>query len=172
LIFIYLQGLLLVPNGEALGNWFGDGSTESEDSFTEINNWKNITHINKTSTKSSHSWGILFTILGTVLLDFDADACQSPARAYLLDVCLPEDHAKGLSTFTVMAGLGGFFGYSMGGLNWDETEIGKMNTVDILLCFTKKTYFRTSIRWTREGRFFYNNNYFCYMCGIYNNKFC
>lgn len=118
-------GLLLVPNGEALGNWFGDGSTESEDSFTEINNWKNITHINKTSTKSSHSWGILFTILGTVLLDFDADACQSPARAYLLDVCLPEDHAKGLSTFTVMAGLGGFFGYSMGGLNWDETEIGR-----------------------------------------------
>ena len=33
-----------------------------------------------------HPWGIFFTILGTVLLDFDADACQSPARAYLLDV--------------------------------------------------------------------------------------
>ena len=28
-------------------------------------------------------------ILGTVLLDFDADACQSPSRAYLLDVTLP-----------------------------------------------------------------------------------
>ena len=26
---------------------------------------------------------------GTVLLDFDADACQSPSRAYLLDVTLP-----------------------------------------------------------------------------------
>ncbi|XP_044312890.1 proton-associated sugar transporter A-like [Drosophila rhopaloa] len=24
-----------------------------------------------------------------------------------------------------MAGMGGFFGYSMGGLNWDETEIGR-----------------------------------------------
>lgn len=36
-----------------------------------------------------HPWGILFTILGTVLLDFDADACQSPARAYLLDVTIP-----------------------------------------------------------------------------------
>ena len=34
----------------------------------------------------SHSWGIFFTVLGTVLLDFDADACQSPSRAYLLDV--------------------------------------------------------------------------------------
>ncbi|XP_070143066.1 membrane-associated transporter protein [Drosophila kikkawai] len=75
--------------------------------------------------KTSHAWGIFFTVLGTVLLDFDADACQSPARAYLLDVCLPEDHAKGLSTFTIMAGLGGFFGYSMGGLNWDETDIGR-----------------------------------------------
>ncbi|TGZ57875.1 Uncharacterized protein DBV15_12318 [Temnothorax longispinosus] len=39
---------------------------------------------------SSHSWGIFFTILGTVLLNFDADACQSPARAYLLDVTVPE----------------------------------------------------------------------------------
>ncbi len=36
-----------------------------------------------------HSWGIFFTVLGTVLLDFDADACQSPSRAYLLDVTLP-----------------------------------------------------------------------------------
>ena len=33
-----------------------------------------------------HPWGIFFTVLGTVLLDFDADACQSPSRAYLLDV--------------------------------------------------------------------------------------
>ncbi|XP_050745334.1 proton-associated sugar transporter A isoform X11 [Drosophila biarmipes] len=120
-----ILGLLLVPNGETLGNWFGDKNGESVDSLAEINHWKNTTYIQKTSPKSSHSWGILFTILGTVLLDFDADACQSPARAYLLDVCLPEDHAKGLSTFTVMAGLGGFFGYSMGGLNWDETEIGR-----------------------------------------------
>ena len=34
----------------------------------------------------NHPWGIFFTVLGTVLLDFDADACQSPSRAYLLDV--------------------------------------------------------------------------------------
>ena len=37
----------------------------------------------------THPWGILFTILGTVLLDFDADSCQSPSRAYLLDVTIP-----------------------------------------------------------------------------------
>lgn len=66
----------------------------------------------------SHPWGIFFTIIGTVLLDFDADACQSPSRAYLLDVTLPEDHAIGLSTFTIMAGLGGSLGYVMGALDW------------------------------------------------------
>merc|ERR1719507_1568597 len=65
-----------------------------------------------------HPWGIFFTVLGTVLLDFDADACQSPSRAYLLDVTIAEDHAIGLSTFTIMAGLGGSLGYAMGAIDW------------------------------------------------------
>ena len=38
---------------------------------------------------SNHPWGLIFTIIGTVLLDFDADACQSPSRAYMLDVTIP-----------------------------------------------------------------------------------
>ena len=33
-------------------------------------------------------------VAGTVLLDFDADACQSPSRAYLLDVTLPGMYIK------------------------------------------------------------------------------
>ena len=36
-----------------------------------------------------YKWAIFFTILGTLLLDFSADTSQMPARAYLLDVCLP-----------------------------------------------------------------------------------
>lgn len=36
-----------------------------------------------------------------------------------------EDHTKGLSTFTVMAGLGGFVGYSLGAINWEETAVGQ-----------------------------------------------
>lgn len=83
---------------------------------------------------TSHPWGIFFTIIGTVLLDFDADACQSPARAFLLDITLPEDHAKGLSTFTIMAGLGGFMGYSLGAINWGDTAIGKYNALSICCC--------------------------------------
>ncbi|XP_002137625.4 proton-associated sugar transporter A isoform X1 [Drosophila pseudoobscura] len=118
-------GLLLVPNGESLGYWFGDEHQYPPNVFSVSNMTQNTTHNTHSSSKNSHPWGIFFTVLGTVLLDFDADACQSPSRAYLLDVCVPEDHAKGLSTFTIMAGLGGFFGYSMGGLNWDDTEIGR-----------------------------------------------
>lgn len=73
---------------------------------------------------------------GTILLDFDADACQSPSRAFLLDVTLPEDHARGLSTFTIMAGLGGFMGYSMGGINWDDFFIGQMLGGNLRAVFT------------------------------------
>lgn len=132
-----LLGLLLVPNGETLGYAFGD-------EYPSIINNTNVPIQNvlphrataqvarngddetlAASTRTPHPWGILFTILGTVLLDFDADACQSPSRAYLLDVTIPEDHARGLSTFTIMAGLGGFMGYSLGGIDWDNTVIGQ-----------------------------------------------
>lgn len=37
-----------------------------------------------------------------------------------------EDHAKGLSTFTIMAGLGGFIGYLLGGIDWDSLKFGKI----------------------------------------------
>lgn len=42
-----------------------------------------------------------------------------------LKIFLSDDHARGLSTFTIMAGLGGFLGYALGGINWDVTFIGK-----------------------------------------------
>ncbi|KAJ8668362.1 hypothetical protein QAD02_010025, partial [Eretmocerus hayati] len=117
-------GLILVPNGEDLGYSFGDTKGNFTARFIHRTTAK-IANVSLPPPRpSSHSWGIFFTILGTVLLDFDADACQSPARAYLLDVTLPEDHAKGLSTFTIMAGLGGFMGYALGGINWDATAIG------------------------------------------------
>ncbi|XP_011867373.1 PREDICTED: proton-associated sugar transporter A-like [Vollenhovia emeryi] len=123
-------GLILVPNGEHLGYVFGDMPFRTNETIplghrTTAKLPEEVTP-ESAARASSHSWGIFFTILGTVLLDFDADACQSPARAYLLDVTIPEDHAKGLSTFTVMAGLGGFMGYGLGGINWDVTSLGVM----------------------------------------------
>jgi len=128
-------GLLLVPNGKALGRLMGDKYYHKdvdaptgrmpllEDDYYH-DDPANITILEVTPVTpppdlhTYHPWGILFTIIGTVLLDFDADACQSPSRAYLLDVTLPEDHAIGLTTFTIMAGLGGSLGYAMGGIDW------------------------------------------------------
>lgn len=42
---------------------------------------------------------------------------------YIID---SDDHTKALSTFTIMAGFGGFIGYSLGGINWEETQIGEI----------------------------------------------
>ncbi|XP_037954089.1 proton-associated sugar transporter A [Teleopsis dalmanni] len=139
-----LLGLLLVPNGENLGYWFGDNNI----SATAINITNNSSQAQNTlpikmfntTLSSQHSYGIFFTVLGTVLLDFDADACQSPARTFLLDICVPEDHAKGLSTFTIMAGLGGFMGYSMGGINWDSMKIGRELGGHVKAVFTIVTF--------------------------------
>ncbi|XP_018794004.1 PREDICTED: proton-associated sugar transporter A-like [Bactrocera latifrons] len=142
-------GLLLIPNGEQLGYWFGDDYQELHSSIIEVTNTSlnMVSHRVTASQNEKHSipqnkhpWGIFFTVLGTVLLDFDADACQSPARAYLLDICLPEDHVKGLSTFTIMAGLGGFMGYSMGAVDWDTTIIGQKLGGHIKTVFTLVTF--------------------------------
>jgi len=124
-------GLILVPNGKLIGKKLGD-QYPREDRLEEHTNGpggrltgliNNATLVQEEDVveghlHADHPWGIFFTVLGTVLLDFDADACQSPSRAYLLDVTLPEDHAVGLSSFTIMAGLGGSLGYAMGAMNW------------------------------------------------------
>merc|ERR1719153_707660 len=150
-------GLILVPNGKVLGKLMGDEYYEdnldppvgrlTDDEVSET--WPDDGDMGGNNTTPSyptpppdlhtyHPWGIFFTIIGTVLLDFDADACQSPSRAYLLDVTLPEDHAIGLSTFTIMAGLGGSLGYVMGALDWGSLAIlfgGHVRVVFTLVLF-------------------------------------
>jgi solute carrier family 45, member 1/2/4 len=91
-----LFGLLLTGYGHILGTAFNPTSDRT--------NWLTI----------------FLTIVGVVLLDFDCDACQSPARAYLIDVSLTNDHSIGLSTFTIMAGAGGALGYILGGIPWSD----------------------------------------------------
>ncbi|XP_026477698.1 proton-associated sugar transporter A-like [Ctenocephalides felis] len=131
LAILIVIGLLLLPNGEVLGHFLGD-----DFEYFNHTNFKDI-HPHRISASTadvedhsnkmeSHKWGVILTILGTVLLDFASDASQSPARAYLVDMCIPEDHARGLSSFTILAGLGGTFGYSLGAIDWDYTFIGEM----------------------------------------------
>ena len=83
----------MVPNGESMGYAFGDERPiGNRTAFSGHRTSAKEAIPNVEPHTTTHPWGILFTILGTVLLDFDADACQSPARAYLLDVTLPGNY--------------------------------------------------------------------------------
>ncbi|XP_034975799.1 proton-associated sugar transporter A isoform X4 [Zootoca vivipara] len=78
-----------------------------------------------TDTVSDHKWGIAFTICGVILMDFCADSADNPSHAYMMDVCSPSDQDRGLNMHALLAGLGGGFGYVVGGINWDRTGFGR-----------------------------------------------
>ncbi|XP_055331649.1 proton-associated sugar transporter A-like [Paramacrobiotus metropolitanus] len=131
LSFGIIIGLALVPHGASLGYLLGDRAPLHRGGHFSIN--ETLLLHNKTLSLESDTddvvthfrpIGIFFTILGVMCLDLCADSCQSPSRAYLLDVSLPEDHGRGLSTFTFMAGLGGGLGYVLGAIHWEHTALG------------------------------------------------
>ncbi|XP_066547180.1 proton-associated sugar transporter A [Amia ocellicauda] len=95
-----LLGLTLVLNGRDIGTALAD-------------------------TAANHKWGIVLTVCGVVLMDFSADSADNPSHAYMMDVCSPEDQDRGLNIHALLAGLGGGFGYVVGGINWDHTEFGR-----------------------------------------------
>ncbi|XP_061869040.1 proton-associated sugar transporter A isoform X4 [Colius striatus] len=95
-----LLGLSLMLNGKDIGNALSD-------------------------TANNHKWGIILTICGVVLMDFSADSADNPSHAYMMDVCSPVDQDRGLNIHALLAGLGGGFGYVVGGIHWDKTSFGK-----------------------------------------------
>lgn len=134
-------GCILVPFGENIGSWFGDLGevlTDPIDSTQRIGDAlvSNMTTFTTNEFyqveqeimqhEMNFKWAIFFTIMGTLLLDFSADSSQTPCRAYLLDVCIPDDHGRACSTFTIMAGIGGSLGYALGGIDWDQTSFGEL----------------------------------------------
>lgn len=132
-------GLILAPWGRDIGMFLGDvgGVTLANLTSDDPSNFEYQT-VNVTDN-SGFFWAILFTVLGTLLLDFNADNCQTPSRAYLLDVCVPEEHAHALSTFTIMAGFGGCMGYMLGAINWDQTVFANFIGDNIKTVFTLVT---------------------------------
>ncbi|XP_035788998.1 proton-associated sugar transporter A-like isoform X1 [Anopheles albimanus] len=150
-------GCLLVPYGKNIGSWFGDlgelspadpvtilepatallvdlNGTAATDAFRAYNFYQIDEEI--AEHRVDYRWAIVITIIGTILMDFNADNCMTPSRAYLLDVCVPEDHGRACSTFSILAGLGGSIGYAMGGINWDETSFGEFLGGSIKTVFT------------------------------------
>jgi solute carrier family 45 protein 1/2/4 len=131
----------LAPWGRDIGRFLGDDSNGIN--FVNLTNDdpQNLEYktVNLASGTHSFYWAILFTVLGTLLLDFNADNCQAPSRAYLLDMCVPEEQAHALSTFTLMSGIGGCFGYALGAINWDNTIFANFIGDNIKTVFTLVT---------------------------------
>jgi solute carrier family 45, member 1/2/4 len=132
-----LMGLILTPYGADIGKFLGDDGSSQTVNSTSDEEGDSGRLINKSS--GSFYWAIMFTVLGTILLDFNADNCQNPSRAYLLDMCIPEEQAHALSTFTIMAGFGGCMGYALGAINWDETIFSNIIGDNIKTVFTLVT---------------------------------
>uniref|UniRef100_A0A672ZZQ2 Solute carrier family 45 member 1 n=1 Tax=Sphaeramia orbicularis TaxID=375764 RepID=A0A672ZZQ2_9TELE len=97
-----LVGLTLVLNGRDIGGVLAD-------------------------TASNHKWGIVLTVCGVVLMDFSADSADNPSHAYMMDVCSPEDQDRGLNIHALLAGLGGGFGYIVGGHQLGPNPIRKVH---------------------------------------------
>uniref|UniRef100_A0A8D0EK91 Proton-associated sugar transporter A n=1 Tax=Strix occidentalis caurina TaxID=311401 RepID=A0A8D0EK91_STROC len=97
---VALLGLSLMLNGKDIGSALSD-------------------------TANNHRWGIILTVCGVVLMDFSADSADNPSHAYMMDVCSPVDQDRGLNIHALLAGLGGGFGYVVGGIHWEKTSFGK-----------------------------------------------
>lgn len=133
LSFGILLGLILVPYGKEFGILLGDEGYTYNLTTTVDSNYSILEGSAAAlqsydeqagPTPSNYKYATILTIIGLVLLDFDADTCQTPARTYLLDMCIPEDQPKALTMFTLFAGIGGTIGYGIGGIDWENTQVG------------------------------------------------
>ncbi|EDV50579.1 proton-associated sugar transporter A [Drosophila erecta] len=146
LSFGIMCGLILVPYGKDLGLLLGDGGytyAEPALNFTSSSEGS-VAALVSSQTPTGPSafdfkYAVILTILGMVLLDFDADTCQTPARTYLLDMCVPEEQPKAMTMFALFAGFGGTIGYAIGGVDWETTHIGSFMGGNIPTVFTLVT---------------------------------
>ncbi|XP_018408181.1 PREDICTED: proton-associated sugar transporter A [Nanorana parkeri] len=98
-------------------------------------------------TQVNHKWGLILTICGVILMDFSADSADNPSHAYMMDVCSPGDQDRGLNIHALLGGLGGGFGYVVGGINWNKTSFGKAmgGQLRVIYMFTSITLTITTV---------------------------
>ncbi|XP_025941341.1 proton-associated sugar transporter A isoform X8 [Apteryx rowi] len=86
-------------------------------------------------------------VCGVILMDFSADSADNPSHAYMMDVCSPADQDRGLNIHALLAGLGGGFGYVVGGIHWDKTSFGKAvgGQLRVIYVFTSITLTITTV---------------------------
>ncbi|RNA35506.1 membrane-associated transporter [Brachionus plicatilis] len=90
-------GISLILKGRHFGMWLGDD-------FSRI-----------------PIYGIALTAIGVTVLDFSADTCDSPLRAYLLDSCNSRDQHMALNLHAFLGGVGGSLGYILSAIEWKHS---------------------------------------------------
>ena len=70
-------------------------------------------------------------------MDFSADSCDSPLRAFLLDVCNAKDQDTGLNIHAFLGGVGASLGYILTAIEWDNSVFIKYRK-KMLYIFLKK----------------------------------
>ncbi|XP_058830143.1 proton-associated sugar transporter A-like [Topomyia yanbarensis] len=102
-----ITGLLILPHGKAIGLLLGDPDVPVE-------------------MMDGFRWGVLITVIGLVLTDFDVETSSGVGRTYFMDVCILEDHARVLTMAMVIGGIGGTGGYVLGAIDWQQTDFGSL----------------------------------------------
>lgn len=92
-------GVVFFFNGFVIGLVFGD-----------VFNWQFI--------------GIVFMVLGVVVLDFSVDVIEGFICVYLLDVVDSEEQDMVFNIYVFFVGFGGVIGYVLGGLDWIQIFLG------------------------------------------------
>lgn len=59
--------------------------------------------------------------IGVTMLDFGADSCDSPLRAYIIDSCDAADNELGFNIHAFLGGAGSALGYLITAIHWDRT---------------------------------------------------
>ena len=93
--------------------------------------------------------------IGVTLLDFSADSCDSPLRAYLLDVCSTKDQETGLNIHAFLGGkksyliytskskilfiffiegIGASLGYVLAALIHNEQTLYYISAISFIIC--------------------------------------
>ncbi|XP_038044111.1 proton-associated sugar transporter A-like [Patiria miniata] len=105
--------------------------------FTLFLNGKDIGLLSG-DTVSNHAIGLIITIVGVVILDFCADSCDSPSKAYIIDVCNLQDLDRGLNIRAVLGGLGAGAGYIFNSIDWESNALGQIlgNQSRVVFVFT------------------------------------
>ncbi|XP_053686014.1 proton-associated sugar transporter A-like [Sabethes cyaneus] len=99
-----ILGLLILPHGKRIGLTLGDLEDQP----------------------IGFRWGIMLTVLGMILIDFNVETCNGVARTYFMDMCIKEDHTRVLTAAVMIGGLGGLTGYILGSIDWSLTNIGSL----------------------------------------------